>query len=659
MGHWTKFEKWYGRDEPPLAFSKLKAGPYDLEFENGDLRYIRWQGMELIRRIYVAIRDVNWNTIPALMTQPNIQLGEDHFSIKFSASHTAGPLKFQWQASIQGSPDGTIEYVMDGVALCEFRYCRIGFCVLHPVQGIAGSLYTAETPGGQISGVLPELVEPQWIVDGFETAIFPACTSLTVQTPAGVKITTAFEGDLFETEDQRNWTDGSFKTYCTPIALGYPHKAAQGQSFLQKVTLRFDTPVGIESHAAPADDQINHIEFKTGGEHTLPKIGFGIQDQSLNIDNDQGDLLSRLNPSHLKAEIHFEDSNWKTHLDRAISISHQLGSPLELALFLNNDPGDALEEMKINLAGAALARFIVFNEHEAPNGTTSPSWVEAARRHLAAAASGVKFYGGTNGNFAELNRQQPDISVMDGVAYTINPQVHAFDERSLVENIEGQRYTVLTARSYSANLPIAVSSVTLKPPFNQAATEDETPPDPHDLPDAVDQRQMSLFGAAWTVGSLASLISGGADSVTYYQTSGWLGLMETRNGSLLPDKFRSSPGMVYPLYYVFEFLADSQNGRPVALDIEKPLNAQALAVQIPGKFKLAVANLLPEYSTVNITSLPAGEASIRHLNTNTYETAVSQPEAFLDSAEDLAIINGEIGIQLMQYETAFIVIQLE
>jgi len=26
-------------------------------------------------------------------------------------------------------------------------------------------------------------------------------------------------------EDQRNWTDASFKTYSTPLALGFPHRS--------------------------------------------------------------------------------------------------------------------------------------------------------------------------------------------------------------------------------------------------------------------------------------------------------------------------------------------------------------------------------------------------------------------------------------------------
>ena len=26
-----------------------------------------------------------------------------------------------------------------------------------------------------------------------------------------------YEGDIFETEDQRNWSDASYKTFCTPL----------------------------------------------------------------------------------------------------------------------------------------------------------------------------------------------------------------------------------------------------------------------------------------------------------------------------------------------------------------------------------------------------------------------------------------------------------
>ena len=47
-----------------------------------------------------------------------------------------------------------------------------------------------------------------------------------------------FGGELFEMEDQRNWTDASYKTYCTPLHLPYPVELAAGERVIQSVTLR-------------------------------------------------------------------------------------------------------------------------------------------------------------------------------------------------------------------------------------------------------------------------------------------------------------------------------------------------------------------------------------------------------------------------------------
>jgi hypothetical protein len=654
----TTFEKWYGRDEPPPTFSKLNAGPYELEFENGDLRYIKSGDQELIRRIYVAIRDVNWNTIPAKMTDPVIEYGDGTFDIQFEASHQEGDLIFTWQASIEGRADGTIEYIMDGAAQSDFRYCRIGFCVLHPVVGIAGSPYKAQTPEGEVSGILPELIEPQWIVDGFETAIFPACTSLSIETPSGINITTDFEGDLFETEDQRNWTDGSFKTYCTPIALGYPHDAVKGKPFYQKVTVKIAEPKSEKIITANSQKESDWLKLRGASLWNMPAIGFGIQDQPNEIDPVQKELLTNLKPCHLKAEVHLQNEDWPGELEKVSNVATQLDSPLELALFLSDDPQVALEKLRERIANLPLARLLVFHEDEAPNGTTSPEWMDLVRNSLGSVTAGIKLYGGTNGNFAELNRQQPDISVMDGIVYTINPQVHAFDERSLVENIEGQHDTVLTARNYSGNLPIAVSAVTLKPPFNQAATEAEAPQDPNELPAAVDQRQMSLCGAAWTVGSLRSLISAGVDSVTYYQTSGWLGLMETSRDNPLPEKFRSYPGMVYPVYYVFTNLAGAENAQVIEIELANHLRVEALAYSTGKLLKLTAANLLPEPNKLLLSVLPGGEAEVTRLNDNSFDLAASNPVGFIKSSRYLPIENGSIVMDLLPYETVFFNIKL-
>ncbi len=46
-------------------------------------------------------------------------------------------------------------------------------------------------------------------------------------------------------EDQRNWTDASFKTYCTPLEIPYPVEVAKGTKISQKIRISVadDLPV--------------------------------------------------------------------------------------------------------------------------------------------------------------------------------------------------------------------------------------------------------------------------------------------------------------------------------------------------------------------------------------------------------------------------------
>lgn len=658
MRQLSEFEMWYGRDEPPPAVTKLNAGPLEMEFESGDLRYIRYGEHELVRRIYVAIRDVNWNTIPAEIKNLTINAGEGHFRIRYDAFHVDGPLSMRWQAVIEGSTDGVIDYTMNGVAETDFRYCRIGFCVLHPSEETAGSRYQATTPDGDVSGVLPRLVAPQRVENGFETPLFPAFSALKLTGTNEIRASFTFEGDLFEMEDQRNWTDGSFKTYCTPIALGYPYEAKSGQEFLQKVSVKMDVADSAPAAITAVENEPLRLTLGKASDQKLPRLGLEMASHGHKLEAEEAKLISRLQPDHLKVELHFEDSNWLAELDKAIATSKQIHSPLELAVFLTDDSSHALEQLRTRVQAVPVARIIVFHEAQAPVGTTSTEHMQVIRQRLSDVLPAVPFLGGTNGNFAELNRQRPDIAAMDGVAYTINPQVHGWDERTVIEAIDAQRDTVVTARSYVDDLPISISSVTLKPPFNQAATEEVEPVDPNELPAAVDQRQMSLFAATWTVGSIYALASGGADSVTYYETTGWRGLVETSEGSPLPQKFRSFPGMVFPVYWVFSWLADTKNASLWQVTSERPLLIKGFAFQDDRRLGLFAVNLQPRSQTVQLEALPDGEARAQRLNANTMTTATSDPRSFREQFEVITINTGKCVLDLAAYETAFIEIQL-
>ena len=113
-------------------------------------------------------------------------------------------------------------------------------------------------------------------------------------------------------------------------------------------------------------------------------------------------------------------------------------------------------------------------------------------RRLQPLAPAADFAAGSNAYFAELHRNPPKMAELDAVVRPITPQVHAFDETSMIENLEAQAVTVQTARSWAGRRRLVVSPVTLKPRFNANATEPEAANAPRELPPSVDPRQMSF-----------------------------------------------------------------------------------------------------------------------------------------------------------------------
>jgi hypothetical protein len=92
------------------------------------------------------------------------------------------------------------------------------------LAGNAGARHRARTPAGEREGTFPDLIGQQAIVDGAYQALFPAYDRLEVELGGGGTLVFEFEGDLWETEDHRNWTDANFKTYSTPISRGRAYR---------------------------------------------------------------------------------------------------------------------------------------------------------------------------------------------------------------------------------------------------------------------------------------------------------------------------------------------------------------------------------------------------------------------------------------------------
>ena len=221
---------------PALAVP-LRAGPLRLVFDRGELRWIRLGEREVLRGIYVAVREEGWATVPAALGDLEIEAEPESFRIRFVARHRRGRVHFDWEGRIEGGADGRIVFRMAGAAGSTFLRNRIGLCVLHPLRECAGRPCTVEHADGSIErGRFPGDISPH--------QPFKAIRAISHEVLPGLDAEVRFEGDVFETEDQRNWTDASFKTYSTPLDLPFPVEVKAGTRISQAATLslRGDAP---------------------------------------------------------------------------------------------------------------------------------------------------------------------------------------------------------------------------------------------------------------------------------------------------------------------------------------------------------------------------------------------------------------------------------
>lgn len=636
---------YYGKEAALPKQELLRAGPLSLVYEEGDLRYIRLGDREVLRRMYVAVRDRNWGTVPPRLSNVQMDIGEGSFRIAYDVEHRQGDIDFFWKGTITGRADGTITFAMDGVARSTFWRNRIGFCVLHPLRECAGAPCRIEHVDGTIEeGAFPKYIAPH--------QPFFDIRAISHQVMPGVWAEVRFAGDVFEMEDQRNWTDASYKTYCTPLRLPYPVEVQAGARVVQTVTLSL---LGLTASGDARRDRVRmakapffSLALDPSSPVPLPPLGLSVASHGQPLSLKAIERLRALHLSHLRVDLDLARPGYEVTLRRATAEVQALGASLEVALFISDDAEQELQALLDLLARVRppVGRWLIFHRREK---STSERWVTLAREFLPRYEATVPIGAGTNAYFAELNRSRLPTQALDVVCYSINPQVHACDNASLVENLEAQAATVESARQFCGDRPICITPVTLKPRFNPDATGPEPPPPPSELPRQVDMRQLSLFGAGWTLGSIKYLAESGVASITYYETTGWRGVMETEDGSPLPDKFRSLPGTVFPLYHVLADVGEFQGGEVIPSLSSDALRVDGLVIRRGDKTRVILANFTSEPQTVAVEGL--GErVRRRSLDETTVEEAVRLPESFCARADEaLSGRNGIMQVYLRPY----------
>ena len=581
---------YYGEKNDLAPVIKLQAGSIRMDYENGFLRYLKVGNDEVLRMIYFAVRDPNWDTVEGVIKNDKIEQGDQHFKISYTSEHKKDPIDISFQCLIKGDETGHIEFIIKGMAGSDFKKNRIGFCVLHPIVECMGKICIIGHVDGSITkNKFPELISPHQPFKDIHSMQWP------VNEKNQAKI--RFFGDIFESEDQRNWTDASYKTYSTPLEIPFPVEVRSGEEVSQRIELDIISDK-INVSLEPDKDKLT-FSLKEDLGFGLPGLGVGSSTSYDQLDESSVEQIKNLNPDHIRWDLDLTQKDLVHKFNTIGRETEKIGSQACLALFTGENPNEEyLRFAKQAIPIKDRIRHIILFSR---NSKTTPD-------HLIADLSdrirrdfpGILIGGGTNAYFAELNRERIHHGSLDFIVYSMNPQVHAFDNASLTETLEGQYYTVQSSRNFSSGKDIMISPVTLKPRFNPNATGEEIYLRPGALPSEVDVRQMSLFGACWTLGSIKYLAEAGAKWATYYETAGWRGLIQGPSSPAEKEIFRSKAGDTFPVYFVLYWLKEIRAASIIKSYSSHPLIFDGLTVRKDDKNHIFLVNYTLEKKRIQV-----------------------------------------------------------
>ncbi len=535
----------------------VRHGAWTFEVRGDEIADLRYGGRLLLRAVRPVIRDQDWNTIPVTVLDQHLDRTESSLTVRSHLEFVQDAVDYAGQLQVEVHP-GSLEVGFTGTARSAFQRNRIGLVVLHPVE-VAGQPVDCLTADGRtVAGRWPVDISPHQpfrSVQGFRWASGDLAVELRLA------------GDVFETEDQRNWTDASFKTYSTPLEEPFPVAVDVGDLVQQSARLTVTgttTLVGEPGRPEPLVVTAESPGRVPGLGLSAGPAGSGPVDLPA-LDSAGWDTLL--------VELTGPPEGWAEQLSAAESQASRLGAALDVRL-VTADP-EVVGRTVEHLGLATAARLGVFDP--VLHVTTPPLWLALT---TAAAAAGYRgtLVAGARSHFTELNRQfhqlPPEAAAL---TFSITPQMHATEVAHVVDSLQGQRLVGRDSVRLAAGRAVHVGPITLRQRFNAVATSADAPAAP---PDPL---QRTEFAAAWTLGSLVALTQPGIDSVCYYPVSG-------------PGGVVADDGSLHPVGRLLSQLARLR-GRTV-LHTESPAGIVAYAVASDSGVDLFVANLTDRPRTV-------------------------------------------------------------
>ncbi|WP_345800366.1 hypothetical protein AAIB33_12925 [Microbacterium sp. AZCO] len=490
-------DAWHASHGPSRLW---RGGPWALELRDDELADLTFDGRRVLRSIRAVVRDRDWNTAEWVLEQ--VASDDSTLELLLHSDGYGAELRGTVRVDVSGD---LLVVSFDAVSTTPFETNRTGLVVLHPPQIAGAPLAITHSDASVEASTFPRSISPHQPADDIAGLAWH---------DDGLEVDVRFTGDVFEMEDQRNWTDASYKTYSRPLALPFPYALAAGDRVRQSIAVRV-------APLSPPDRVTDRDRLVLAGGGAFPAISVGASTAP-----DPAPPLVPIGQA-LLVELDLAAPNRHAALARAAAS----GRPLDVRLVLDPLRPDALDDLVVRLSGLPVVRLGAFDPHTHVTDRDASAAVRAA---AARAGLDVAIVGGARSHFTELNREQDSIADdVDGVVFSVTPLFHSRTTEQLIEAVGMQRLVAEQAVRIARGTPVHVGPVTLRPRFNNVATVLPAPPPQTDLSlgygahfaDTEDERQDAPQLAAWTIASAAALAVPGVASVAYFEEWGPRGVV--------------------------------------------------------------------------------------------------------------------------------------
>ena len=476
--------------------TRVTHGGFTLDLAREAIRNIRYEGVQIIDLLYTAIRPSDWSTLKSDEYAADLKMSGNDYEITITESFTSA-LVATTKVILSAGNTFSVEYELKGLA--EYSVNRWGICFcLDTADWMGASVLSS----GNSYSLLRD-ISPQRVVDGVVQGLFPESHKMQFIAADQRSLKVVSNGKVLEAEDQRNWTDNTYKIYSGSLKEPRPFTTSPGSYWKQNVN--FEVGVPKQNSADPTKILVREIE-------ALPSIGLQFNSDSLLTPDDLEKALVLLEIDHLRV-------NAESLTPQKIATTASNGLILETAL-LSSNQNEILKAEVVQLSERVPAGSRLLIQRE------GREVVEAA--DLPKNESLNTYIPGTDAYLVDLHREKFEFT--NSVSYSITPTVHSTDTETIFKTLSTQKESIEFAQKYLAP-QVFVSPITFSTRGNpETGHSRDQRINFADRDSAMHIR--TIEGAAWTLGSIHAVASAGAFSGSWHELFGEHGIIYSQSGAI-------------------------------------------------------------------------------------------------------------------------------